>query len=655
MSRTNIIFISGIWMLITGIALIQGCQGNPASGSGQGHSTDADTDSDGTDGDTTTENSNADPNGDTDGVSGDGGLTAQEIAESIEEQVAGILRNDPGFLQMVTGEQGDPGPLGDTGPQGEPGEPGLSCWDLDGDDAADADEDINEDGIVDAQDCRGDAITCADCGDVFINHNEADSVSETMLQVDSVTDTKIVSIDPSKITPQGPGSLLDADTIDGLHASELLSGVGTNGVSDHGLLAGLEDDDHPQYVRHNEASVITQSMLASGSVTNVKVVSIDPNKVSPQGAGSGLDADTLDGLHASEIASSDDVWRLAGNSGTTPGTDVLGTTDNVAFEIVVNSQTALRVQPNATSPNLIAGHSGNSVTGGVAGAAIGGGGQSGFGNAVNGNFGAVGGGRSNTASTYATVGGGIVNTASGERSFVGGGTSNTASASHAVVAGGDNNSATGSDATVGGGFLNTASGQSATVPGGDENTASGDYSFAAGRRATADHNGSVVWGDSDSAAVASSAHDQWTARMQGGYRLFTNSSLTTGVRLAAGSGSWSSVSDRNAKDRIQPVDARDVLARLAGISIQTWSYKSQNPDVRHIGPMAQDFHAAFGVGLDDRHITTIDADGVAFAAIQALNQIVEDQQARIAEQQEQLDRLEERLNAFQRMVKTPRR
>ena len=52
--------------------------------------------------------------------------------------------------------------------------------------------------------------------------------------------------------------------------------------------------------------------------------------------------------------------------------------------------------------------------------------------------------------------------------------------------------------------------------------------------------------------------------------------------------------------------------------ITSWSYKAEKPSVRHIGPMAQDFYKAFGLGLDNKHITTIDEGGVALAAIQGL-------------------------------------
>ena len=77
-------------------------------------------------------------------------------------------------------------------------------------------------------------------------------------------------------------------------------------------------------------------------------------------------------------------------------------------------------------------------------------------------------------------------------------------------------------------------------------------------------------------------------------------------------------SDRNLKANFAIVDGRTILNRLSGIAIQTWNYKSEGAGVRHIGPMAQDFHAAFAVGTDDKHINTVDEGGVALAAIQEL-------------------------------------
>ena len=74
-------------------------------------------------------------------------------------------------------------------------------------------------------------------------------------------------------------------------------------------------------------------------------------------------------------------------------------------------------------------------------------------------------------------------------------------------------------------------------------------------------------------------------------------------------------SDRNVKENFDLVDRRDILARLASISVETWNYKFQRPSIRHIGPMAQEFAAAFNVGEDDRHINMVDAFGVALASI----------------------------------------
>ena len=86
-------------------------------------------------------------------------------------------------------------------------------------------------------------------------------------------------------------------------------------------------------------------------------------------------------------------------------------------------------------------------------------------------------------------------------------------------------------------------------------------------------------------------------------------------------------SDRNMKEAFEPVDPRAILAAVAQLPIDRWSYKGEA--VRHLGPMAQDFAAAFGLGDDDRHIFTLDAAGVALAAIQGLHALAQAQQARL--------------------------
>jgi hypothetical protein len=141
----------------------------------------------------------------------------------------------------------------------------------------------------------------------------------------------------------------------------------------------------------------------------------------------------------------------------------------------------------------------------------------GDGNTASGFVATVGGGLGNTASDEeATVSGGYVNTASGVYAAVGGGRGNVASNYATTVSGGYGNTASASSATVAGGYGNTASGGSAMVAGGSYNAAAGDYSFAAGLRAKANHDGAFVWADSQLADFTSTANDQFLIRAQGG-------------------------------------------------------------------------------------------------------------------------------------------
>ena len=89
------------------------------------------------------------------------------------------------------------------------------------------------------------------------------------------------------------------------------------------------------------------------------------------------------------------------------------------------------------------------------------------------------------------------------------------------------------------------------------------------------------------------------------------------------------VSDRNAKRDITAVDDRAVLQSLMRVPMSTWSYNTDGAAVRHLGPMAQDFHAAFGLGATDKAYDPIDAHGVAFSSIRALYQLMQVQDARI--------------------------
>ncbi len=163
------------------------------------------------------------------------------------------------------------------------------------------------------------------------------------------------------------------------------------------------------------------------------------------------------------------------------------------------------------------------------------------------------------------------------------------------------------------------------------NSALGNHSFAAGRRAKANHNGAFVWGDRLPFDKTSSAPNEFNVYCSGGARFFSNSAATTGVLLAAGGGSWSAVSDRASKENVEAVDGRAVLERLVSMPLSTWNYKAQDDSIRHMGPMAQDFNAALGLGVSDKLIDTIDPDGVALLAIQGPNERLAEKDAEIAE------------------------
>jgi hypothetical protein len=261
-------------------------------------------------------------------------------------------------------------------------------------------------------------------------------------------------------------------------------------------------------------------------------------------------------------------------------------------------------------------------------------------------------GESCTASgENATVSGGWINAASGGYATISGGEHNTASGNWSTIGGGDYNEATGSDASVVGGYKNTASANYATVMGGTRNTASGTYSSAAGRYAHADLQGCYVWGDSSTSTAATCpATDSWVARASGGVYFYTNSAMTTGMYLASGGSAWNAVCDRAFKENFVDVDKRTTLKKLASLPVQEYNLKSQDPMIRHFGPVAQDFSATFGYGEDELTINTMDAIGVTMAAVQGLYALVQEKDVEVQELQAEIQALK-RQNA-ELMAKT---
>ena len=312
--------------------------------------------------------------------------------------------------------------------------------------------------------------------------------------------------------------------------------------------------------------------------------------------------------------------------------------------------------------NTVSGRSGT-VSGGEynvaagAGSTVGGGGWNGgstSGNRADGSASTIGGGFGNSVSPdggYGVIGGGQGNAITATPgsnlniATIGGGLNNKVTLGGGTVGGGNSNTAGNFDATVSGGFGNTASGGSSTVPGGNGNLAQGAFSFAAGRRAKANNDGCFAWADSNDFDFACGLNNAFTARATGGVYLVTgingSGANTAGVQVAAGGNAWSALSDKNSKANFAPIDGRAVMEKLARIPISTWNYKTQDEAIRHIGPMAQDFAAAFNVGEDDKHITTIDADGVSLAALQGLYQIVQEKDQRISQLEREVAQLKQ--------------
>ncbi len=277
---------------------------------------------------------------------------------------------------------------------------------------------------------------------------------------------------------------------------------------------------------------------------------------------------------------------------------------------------------------------------------------------------AIGGGASNVTRGWASViGGGLSNSADGHTAFIGGGGFNQASGDYAVVSGGgghnitDSNSARGPRSVIGGGTNNLTSGWYSTIPGGESNIAGNNYAFAAGRRAKAWHEGSFVWGDATNADVASAGINTLSIRASGGIWLGKTSSPTipagrfintsTGAYLTNG-GIWTNASSRTLKTGFQQIQPRDILQRLAHLEISTWSYISEDPVVRHLGPTAEDFHAAFGLSNDNISISTADADGVALTSIKALYELIQERESQIDMLTQRIERLESALSSGSR-------
>jgi hypothetical protein len=276
----------------------------------------------------------------------------------------------------------------------------------------------------------------------------------------------------------------------------------------------------------------------------------------------------------------------------------------------------------------------------------------------------IGGGLSNALiGVESTIGGGIGHNLTGNWGTIAGGEGSRASIDNSSVGGGRSNSALGSFSAVGGGLFNTASGNASAVGGGGVqyalgilsatsggrgSCAGGDASLAGGNQgkirfpntpnaptcpggvSSGDANGdegTFMWTDAFDVDLLSTGPNQFLVRAAGGLWFGTEGPISipsgrflntgTGAFLSSG-GAWTNASSRELKRAFTPVDAGAALSRVLALPLSTWRYRADTSGTRHLGPIAEDFHAAFGLGADPGSIATVDADGVTLAAVQGL-------------------------------------
>jgi len=276
-------------------------------------------------------------------------------------------------------------------------------------------------------------------------------------------------------------------------------------------------------------------------------------------------------------------------------------------------------------------------------------------------FGSFAAGVDNKAAGNYSTAVGAGNAATGKWSFVGG--LNNSVTSSAGVAFGSSNTVSGNTCTALG-SQNTigSTGNSGCFTFGLLSIANASQSFAIGERANVVDSRAMVisLGPSFGNNTTDAGSGTFTLRANNGIYL-TNTTGTgtipsghfletyTGAYLSTG-GTWTNSSDRNKKENFLDVDGEDILRKLADTPVTTWNYKADAPTTRHLGPMAQDFFAAFELGDSDKAISTVDEGGVALAAAQALTTRTDEQRQRIealeaenADLRQELERIEKLL------------
>ncbi|HZI20438.1 MAG TPA: tail fiber domain-containing protein [Pyrinomonadaceae bacterium] len=190
-------------------------------------------------------------------------------------------------------------------------------------------------------------------------------------------------------------------------------------------------------------------------------------------------------------------------------------------------------------------------------------------------------------------------------------------------------------------------------------TADQDHTTAMGKFASNNgFTGTFIWSDGSAQQSAdtfrNTANNEFAARATGGFRFRTNLGGTTGCNLPAGSGVFNCTSSRATKENFLDVNGGDVLARLRKVPVSTWNYIAEGKEVRHLGPMAEDFYREFGLGTNNTSIGVQDLAGVSLAAVKALDERTAELQKKTEEVEtlrSKVDTLEQRLAALEQLLR----
>jgi trimeric autotransporter adhesin len=395
-------------------------------------------------------------------------------------------------------------------------------------------------------------------------------------------------------------------------AASLAKGGGGGG-SDHGSLSGLTDDDHPQYLLTDGTRTSTDGFAVTGTLGQGTIPATGYTVRMMWYPGKGAfragrpNSDSWDDPKTGQfsIGMGDRTTALG------PHSVALG------YNSQATADYALAMQGGSASGYYARAIGSGTVASGTGATAIGG---------------------LSTASGSGAIALGGNTVASGPGAIAAGSRADARGYNSIVIG---NNSVADAYAAMVIGSVSQSSGNTALAMGYNVR-ATGDYSVAVGKNATTNgRRGAFVFGDASTLTglVPAAADNQFVVRAQR-FWLGNSNSVTatsgrfietsTGAYLSSG-GAWVSSSDSTKKHRWADVDGEAVLNTLAALPIRTWSYREEADSVRHIGPTAQEFRSAFGMGDTDRAIATVDADGVALAAAKALEVRTRELRERMAE------------------------